>query len=91
MELFESAFERIKILARFQTRNVEPNFEKKEENKKKTWKQNRKANETQELKITLKMEFQRKRDVKNWTEPRRESKTENYWIESYFEIVNSGF
>jgi hypothetical protein len=33
MEFFESAFERIKILARLQTRNVKRNFEKKEKKK----------------------------------------------------------
>ena len=30
MEFFDSAFERIKILVRLQTRNVKPNFEKEE-------------------------------------------------------------
>jgi hypothetical protein len=33
MEFFYSAFERIKILARLQTRNVKPNFEKKKKRK----------------------------------------------------------
>ena len=91
MEFFKSAFERIKILVRLKTRNVKRNFEKKEK-KKKTWKRNRKSNETRELKKQLwKWSLKESETWKNWTEPRRESKTENYWIESYFEIVNSGF
>jgi hypothetical protein len=98
MEFFESAFERIKILARLQTRNVKRTLKKKKK-KKKTWKRNRKSNETRELKNNFENgvwkkarheKIERNRDAKARPKINELKATLRLWIRAFSTIDARG-